>query len=572
MSAPLRLTLAFLALLLAGSAWAESADRPGVAAIASAHSGATEAGFEVLAAGGNAFDAAVAVSAALAVAEPYSSGFGGGGFWLLHRAEDGFETMVDGRETAPAAATRDMYVGPDGRVNRRASLDGPLAAGIPGMLAGLAHINERYGRLSLARCLAPAIRLARDGVEIGERYHRMVGFRAGVMNQDPTTARIFLDGGQQPQVGWVLRQPELARTLELVAGQGAEVFYRGEIARNLVDGVRAAGGIWTLDDLAGYRVKEREPIRGRYHDMDIVSAPPPSSGGIVLVQALNILERLDLDQADAQTRRHLVVEAMRRAYRDRADYLGDPDFVDVPVARLVDKDYAARRAETVDAGRATPSSSLPGLKGVSASAADAARAARPRGTDTTHFSVLDADGNRVAGTLSINIPFGAAFTPPATGVLLNDEMDDFSAAPLAPNIYGLVGVEANAVGPGKRPLSSMTPTFLTRGDRVAVLGTPGGSRIITMVLLGTLDFYAGNDPASWVALERYHHQYEPDLVQFESTALSEEARADLRRRGHELKELGRRYGNMQAILWDRGETRVRAASDPRGEGTADVRR
>ncbi|MCC7413467.1 MAG: gamma-glutamyltransferase [Gammaproteobacteria bacterium] len=534
---------------------AAAADAPPRAALASAHPLATEAGIEILAAGGNAFDAAVAVSAALAVVEPYSSGLGGGGFWLLHRASDGRDVMIDGRETAPAEADRDMYLNATGEVDRDRAVNGPLAAGIPGEVAALEYLASRYGRLPLARNLAPAIRLARDGFVVTERYRMLAGYRADVLRRDPEAAAIFLLDGEPPPVGHVLKQADLAATLAIVAQDGARGFYSGNVAERLVAGVRAAGGRWSRRDLAAYRVIEREPVIGEYRGVRVVTAALPSSGGVVLLEALNILAPWDLPSMSATDRHHVVIEAMRRAYRDRADYLGDPDFVDVPVTHLLDPQYAAKMRASIDPARATPSSSLP-----------PAGEPEPVGTHTTHFSVIDREGNRVAATLSINLPFGAAFVPPGTGVVLNDEMDDFSAKPMTPNAYGLVGVNANAIAPGKRPLSSMTPTFVETPARIGILGTPGGSRIISMVLLGVLEFAAGEPPARWVSEPRYHHQYLPDEVQFERGGLDDAEQAALRARGHTLTEVGRTYGNMQAVLWDRVTGAVTAASDPRGEG------
>lgn len=528
-------------------------------AIASAHPLATKAGMEILAAGGNAFDAAVAVSAALAVVEPYSSGLGGGGFWLLHRESDQRQVMVDGREMAPSSATRDMYLDQQGQVVPGRSLDGPLSAGIPGVPAALVFIASHYGRLSLTQNLAPAIRYAEEGFAVTPRYQKLAGFRLPALLASPASARTFLVGNEVPPLGHLILQPELARTLIAITANGYEGFYAGIIARMLVSGVKEAGGNWTPRDLKQYRVKERKPIIGEYHGIRIVSAPPPSSGGIVLTEALNILEAYDLSGMSAIDTKHLVVEAMRRAYRDRAEYLGDPDFVQIPQDRLLSKDHARRIATNIDLEKATPSSDLRPVV-----------AATGKGTDTTHFSVLDAEGNRVAATLSINYPFGSGFTVPGTGILLNNEMDDFSARPVTPNGYGLVGSGANAIEAGKRPLSSMTPTFLEAKDRVAILGTPGGSRIISMVLLATLDFMQGHGPDSWVNVPRYHHQYLPDQVGYELGAFGPEEIEALQAKGHSLKEKYRRYGNMQAILLKHKTGEVSAASDPRGEGAAQV--
>lgn len=545
---------AFCALLLAcGALWA--AEGPARAAIASAHPLATDAGFEILAAGGNAFDAAVAVSAALAVVEPYGSGLGGGGFWLLHRAADGRDLMLDGRERAPLAAHRDMFLDADGNLDPGLSLNGPLSAGIPGEPAALVRLAEGYGRLPLARSLEPAIRLARGGFAVDEQYRRLAKWRLPVLLQSPAAAEQFLKDGQVPSVGALIRQPDLADTLERLASKGREGFYAGRTAELLVAGVRAAGGIWTLEDLASYRVVEREPIVGHFRNWRLVSAAPPSSGGILLVQMLNMLSTYDLADMAGADRTHLLVEVMRRAYRDRALYLGDSDTIEIPVERLTHPFYAAGLARNIDPNRATPSP----LTEV-----------REKGADTTHLSILDREGNRVAATLSINYPFGSGFVPPGTGVLLNDEMDDFSAQPGVPNAYGLVGGKANAIAPGKRMLSSMTPTFAESERGLAIFGTPGGSRIITMMLLGLLALDAGEEPAAWIAKPRFHHQYLPDEIQHEPEAFGEAERASLKKKGHRLKEIQDGFGNMQLIYWDRVTGEVTAESDPRGAGKAEV--
>ncbi|MET0118767.1 MAG: gamma-glutamyltransferase [Sedimenticola sp.] len=530
----------------------------GKAAVATAHPLATEAGHEILAQGGNAFDAAVAVSAVLAVAEPYSSGIGGGGFWLLHRAGDGRQVMVDGREKAPLAAHRDLYLDENGKVVEGLSINGPLSAGIPGEPAALVHIAEHYGRLPLARSLAPAIRIAREGFLVDEHYRRLANWRKKVLLSSPAASAQFLLEGEVPPPAHRITQPDLADTLTLLAEQGHDGFYKGALAEKLVEGVKQAGGIWSTEDLARYRIVERQPVTGTYHGMKITSAAPPSSGGIALLTMLNILEGFDLQAMDGIQRKHLVVEAMRRAYRDRADYLGDTDFVEVPVKRLLNKAYAAGLARSIQMERATPS--LPKADSDSV-----------EGTDTTHFSIIDGEGNRVAATLSINYPFGSCFVVPGTGVLLNDEMDDFSASPGVPNAYGLVGGEANAIEPEKRMLSSMTPTFVESDRGVAVLGSPGGSRIITMVLHGILELAAGKGPQYWVSKGRYHHQYLPDHIQFEPGVLSTEEQQGLERMGHRLKPLERTYGNMQAVYLERNTGELSAASDPRGVGSASVR-
>ena len=521
---------------------------PPVAAIASAHPLATDAGHKILAQGGNAFDAAVAMAAVLGVVEPANSGLGGGGFWLLHRATDGFETVVDGRERAPLAARADMYLDKDGKVLPQLSLDGPLAAAIPGTPAALVHIARRYGRLPLARSLAPAIRVAKEGFAVSARYQSMVERRNEVLRASPAAA-IFLDGGFVPEPGYVLRQPELAATLKRIAERGRAGFYAGETAKRLVAGVRAAGGIWSLRDLQNYRVVERRPVRARYGDMTMTSVPPPSSGGIVLAQMLNMLDAYPRTPMPAVERQEHIIQAMRLAYRERSRHLGDPDFVAIDISKLISPAYA----------RGLQQELVPRVS----------EGLRPTGTETTHFSVLDRAGNRVAVTLSLNTLFGSGFMPAGTGVLLNNEMDDFSAQPGAANTYGLIGSKANAIAPGKRPLSSMTPTFLETPDAVVILGTPGGSRIPTMVLLATLEFASGRGGVQeWVAMPRFHHQYSPDVVEYEPGAFSADEARELATRGYELTLRETGYGNMQAVVWYKKTQRVEAASDPRGEGRA----
>jgi gamma-glutamyltranspeptidase/glutathione hydrolase len=529
------------------------------AAIASAHPLATEAGLEILEKGGNVFDAAVAVSAALAVVEPSGSGLGGGGYWLLHREKDGFETMIDGREKAPLAAHKDMYLDKTGRVIPRLSIDGAKAAAIPGMPAALVHLSEKYGRLPLAESLAPAIRAAKTGFAIGERYRKLLKFRADVIKKDPEAAKIFLADDNVPKAYSILRQPDLANTLKQLAESGRDGFYSGDVAEKLVAGVNKAGGIWTKQDLASYQIVEREPVKGNYHGIKITSAAPSSSGGIVLIEALNILSGYDLKSIDETTRKHLIAEAMRRAYHDRALYLGDADFIDIPVKRLLNEDYAAGLRSSIRPDKALASAMLSG---------DMQQ--QHEGINTTHFSIIDDEGNRVAATLSINFPFGAGVVAAGTGVLLNDQMDDFVSQPGAMNGYGLVGGVANAIAPGKRMLSSMAPTFLDDGNNVAVLGTSGGSRIISMVLLAALDFAKGNGPESWVHVPRFHHQFIPDVIEYEKGAITANEITSLSAMGHPMKEARYRYGDMHAVQWNKATHQLTAASDRRGEGRAVV--
>jgi gamma-glutamyltranspeptidase/glutathione hydrolase len=534
---------------------AEASAVPHKGAIASAHPLASAAGQQMLARGGNAFDAAIAVAAALAVVEPTSSGIGGGGFFLLHRSADGLDTMVDAREKAPGAASRDMYLDRQGNPLEHASTTGPLAAAIPGEPAAFEYLARHYGKLPLTVSLAPAIRLAREGFPLYDKLRSAIEYKRAGLQRSPDTARVFLTpSGDVPQVGALIKQPELAKTIEAIAQQGAAGFYTGRVARDLVDGVRAGGGIWTLEDLAAYRVVERKPLIGEYHGARIVSASPPSSGGVALLDALDILSGFDLKSADSATRKHLVVEAMQRAYRDRAVYLGDPDFVTMPIPRLTSQDYAAGQRSSIRPDKAMPSDFLPGIE------------TAPVGQDTTHFSVLDAQGNRVAATITINLFFGSGDMVPKTGVILNDEMDDFSIKPGTPNAFGLVGNAENAIAPNKRPLSSMTPSFIETPRGLMIIGSPGGSYIISMVILGTLNYLDGMSAEQIVADPRYHHQYLPDVIEYEKGAFTESEISRLQAMGHKLEEGSRRWGNMEVITWDFASGKVEAASDPRGAG------
>ena len=547
----------FSALLLLCSLSLQASEQPGRSAIATAHPAATVAGRETLALGGNAFDAAVAISAALAVVEPYGSGLGGGGFFLL-RSADARYVFLDARERAPGAAHADLYRR-DGQVQPGLSRDGALAAAIPGLPAALVELAEHHGRLPLRDSLAPAIRLAREGFPVDRVYRERAGMRLAAMRDDAETARLFLNDGAVPAEGTLLRQPELADTLVALARSGRDGFYAGPLAERLVAGVRAAGGIWTLQDLRDYRTVQRQPIRVPLAEgRELISAPPPSAGGLALAQSLLILQRLPWREAEPVQRSHLVVETLRRVYRDRG-LLGDPDFVDSPTATLLNPAYLQRLSDSIDPQRATPSSELP-----------------PAGTwkegdHTTHFTVLDADGNAVSATLSINLPFGAAFTVPGTGVLLNDEMDDFAADLEGANAYGLAGSHANAIAAGKRPLSSMSPTFLESPSELTSFGTPGGSRIPSMVLLSILEYLDGQPIQRWPAVPRYHHQYLPDVIEHEPQTFSAAQIAELQARGYRLKNVEREYGNQQVLRWNKTTGKVEAASDPRGVGNSDVR-
>ena len=535
------------------------ADSPNQSAVATAHEIATRTGIEILKKGGNAFDAAAAITASLAVVEPYGSGLGGGGFWLLHRSVDDKKVVLDGRETAPMRSHRNMYVDKNDNIIKGLSLNGPMSSGIPGVVAGIDHLVKNYGRLSLKEILKPAIQQAKNGFVVTERYLKLIRYREDIIRKYTSTSSIFFINNNIPKLGDFIIQKDLAKTLSMIAEKGSEGFYRGNFAQKIVDNVQENGGIWETYDLENYKIIEREPISINYKGNKIISVPPPSSGGIVLGQALNILEKFDLTKYDSTTQKHIIVEAMKRAYRDRAAYLGDSDFIHIPIDRLLDKNYAEGLALTINVDRATPSSELGSIT-----------ADNNLGNNTTHFSVVDKDGNKVSSTLSINLPFGSGFVIEGTGIVLNNEMDDFTIKPLTANNYGLVGYYANIIHPGKRPLSSMTPTFIESNDRIGILGTPGGSRIISMVLLAILDFVKGELPESWVSLPRFHHQYVPDLIQYEMGGLSEKEKKKLIMKGHELKEIKRKYGNMQAIMIWKNRNTSFVASDPRGEGVAEA--
>lgn len=528
--------------------------------ISSAHPIATEAGHIVLRQGGNSFDAAVTISAVLAVVEPYSSGIGGGGFWLLHDAKAKNNIMLDGRETAPSRSSADMYLDDNNKVIPKLSIDGALSAGIPGVPAALDWLALNKGKLPLSITLQPAIDLAKKGFKVDSHYQKMMSFRIDAIRNSRSSKKIFLRNNKIPKKGTVIKQLDLANTLQQIANIGKAGFYKGDVAQKLVDGVNIAGGIWTLDDLKDYKIKVRDTIQANYKGMKITSAALPSSGGIVLSQVLNILQAYDLHSIDFNTQIHLISEAMRRSYRDRAEFLGDSDFVDVPVKRLIDPKYADILRQSIDLDKATASSTLgPKINEQSA------------GLDTTHFSVIDKEGNRVAATLSINYPFGSGFVPEGTGVLLNDEMDDFSSKPGVPNVYGLVGAKANSIEPNKRMLSSMSPTFLETEDRIAILGTPGGSRIISMVILASLGFYEGSGAEQIVNIPRFHHQYLPDRIQFEANSFSKYTQNHLIQLGHQIDEHENTWGNMQIVIKNKKTGEITAASDKRGTGKASVR-
>ncbi|MFC0678946.1 gamma-glutamyltransferase [Lysobacter korlensis] len=528
----------------------QAATPPG-AAIASAHTLATQAGMQMIREGGNAFDAAVAVSAMLSVVEPISSGIGGGGFFLLHDAKTGRDVFVDAREIAPESATPEAYLDEKGELNRDRATNGPWSAGIPGLPAALVHLSEKYGRLPLSKTLAPAIRVAREGFEVYPRLEKGYGGRRAVMERYRGTREVFLADGTPPVTGETLRQPDLARTLERLAAQGFDGFYRGDVARKLLAAVKEEGGRWKAEELAGYRVREREPLRFEYRDWVITTAPPPSSGGVALAEMLQMLEGWDLAKLEPAKRTHLAVEAMRRAYRDRTIFLGDPDFVKVPVERLTSPAYAAGWRASIHPEKALPSELLSG------------QPAPLEDEETTHFSIIDSEGNRVSATQTINLIYGSGMVAPGTGVLLNNEMDDFALKPGTPNAFGVMGFEANAPKPGKRMLSSMTPSWIESDAKLAVLGAPGGSRIITQVLLAILAYDTGLTAQQVAALPRIHHQWLPDVISAEPGALGPEVIAALKAMGHTVNAGESTWGNLQTVAWDKASGELTGGTDPR---------
>jgi gamma-glutamyltranspeptidase/glutathione hydrolase len=405
-------------------------------AVASAHPLATQAGLNILKQGGNAFDAAVAITATLAVVEPYSSGIGGGGFWLLHK-KDGTEVMIDGREKAPLKAHKNMYLNDSGYIIPNASINGPLSAGIPGVPAAMVHISKNYGNLFLDKSLQPAIQIAKNGFKVDRVFKTLAGFRIQALLDSKDASTLFLNNGQIPELDFVIKQPELANTLELIAKNGHDGFYQGETANKLVTSVQKNGGIWSQKDLDEYQIIERAPLVGHYNDMEIVSVGPPSSGGTTIISILNMLQNFKIESLRRSERKHYIIEAMRRAYRDRAEFLGDSDFVDVPVEKLIHPFYAEGLANSILQDKATKSSDLKPVMPIK------------EGIHTTHFSVIDAEENYVSATLSVNYPFGSGFIAEGTGVLLNDEMDDFVSKAGKPNVYSLVGADANSIEPRK---------------------------------------------------------------------------------------------------------------------------
>lgn len=524
------------------------------AGVASAHPKATDAGLNVLKTGGNAFDAAIAVASTLSVVEPFGSGIGGGGFFLLYLADADKYVFIDAREMAPGLSNREMFDDGNGDYSRAKALNSPLGAAIPGLPAALSHIAKLYGSLDLDVTMRDSINIAKDGFRVSERYRRMARYRLECLRKNKEASKIFLSKFEVPPLNYLIRQPDLANTLSSIS-RDSSFFYSGKIAEEMVRSVNKNGGIWSLDDLENYVLKERRPIIEDIGGLRLVSAPPPSSGGIVLAQSLKILENYELSNYKKTDKIHLIVEAMKKGYKDRAMYLGDPDFNKIDQKKLLSSEHINNLGREISIDVASVSENF-------------SEQGKGKGEQTTHFSIIDGKGNIASVTLSINYPFGSCFIAGNTGVLLNNEMDDFSVDARTPNAYGLLGLKPNFIEPKKRPLSSMTPTIVEDKLSKAILGTPGGSRIISMVLLSILEYRQGFKPHSWVSVPRYHHQFLPNIVQFEKGAFNSKLREQLSKKGHQLKELDRSYGNMQAILLEKKSGKVWVASDPRGEGSA----
>src|ERR1700716_2086769 len=547
--------------------------------VVTVHQQASQAGLDILRQGGNAVDAAVATGFALAVVHPAAGNIGGGGFMLIRMA-DGKVHFLDYREKAPAAAKADMYLDAQGNVIEDASVVGYKAIGVPGSVAGMVHAEKKYGKLSLRQVIAPAIRLARDGYALTwQEAHDLQHDKH--LGKFAESRRIFQRDGNYYKSGEIFRQPDLARTLERIA-EKPDDFYHGAMARELAMALQKGGGLITAEDMAQYEVKEREPVRGTYRGYEVISAPPPSSGGTVLIESLNILEAYNLAKLENRSAQsiHFTIEAFRRAFFDRAEFLGDPDVSKIPVAQLIDKKYGAAWRESIDPARASASKELKRPAIFSELEQYAATHAPELGvhepSHTAHYSVVDADGNAGAVTTTINDWFGSRVTAEGLGFLMNDEMDDFSAKPGVPNSDGLIQGAANAIGPGKRPLSSMTPTIVVRnGKTVLVLGSPGSSKIITTVanvLMGVVDY--GMNIQEAVNAPRFHHQWLPDVLNVEQW-FSPDTVSALRHMGynvqiglHDGAEVSQYWSDAECIAIDPKSGERLGASDGRNDGKA----
>lgn len=534
------------------------------AMVVSAHPLASQAGLEILRKGGNAVDAAVATTLAISVVEPFSAGIGGGGFLLLHSAKTGEMKALDFRERAPLKATRNMYLDEQGKVRPNASVDGYLSVAVPGTVAGLYQVHRQYGKLPWATLVAPSISYAQNGFDVSERFVGAAQQRKEVILNNPAARQVFTRNGAIYEPGDKLVQRDLARTLQAVA-KNPQSFYAGSIARAIASDMAKNGGLITLQDLKSYKPIWRAPICGNFRSSRICSMPPPSSGGVHLLQILNIIGDPDLKSLGWHHPDvlHLMVEAMRIAYADRSEYLGDPDFVKVPVEQLTSRAYAAKRRQEIRMDKARSSTEV---KPVDKETLQRYTKAN-ESPDTSHLTVVDEQRNAVSLTFTVNYGFGSGVVTPGTGILLNDEMDDFAAAPGVPNAYGLVGGDANAIAPRKTPLSSMTPTIVTQNNRFRMAtGAPGGSTIITTVLQVILNVLEYNmDAGAAVSASRIHHQWLPDELRVEPFGLDVATIQELRRRGHNIKERSP-WGNANVIVVT-PDGKLEGAADPRGEGS-----
>jgi gamma-glutamyltranspeptidase/glutathione hydrolase len=560
----------------AAKQWPREAVRGAIAMVATDEELGSKAGVEILQRGGNAVDAAVAVAFALAVVEPAAGNIGGGGFMLV-RLADGRSTFLDYREVAPRAATRNMYIKPDGKLDERASVIGYKSVAVPGTVAGLELALKTYGTMKLAEVMGPAIRLAENGFAVSEKLEREFQREKTDLGRFPVGRRIFLNDGKMLKAGDTLKQPELAATLKRIAQKGAEEFYSGETARMIAADMAKSGGLITLEDLAAYKPRVREVLRAKYesggHEWEVVTSPPPSSGGVAIIEALNMLRDVPLKGWDDVESVHMVAETMRRVFADRAAYLADPDFADVPVAGLTASCYAKELAGTIDAQRASSSKDVHAGKphacgAAAAGAAPSTLVSLGEGPHTTHFSVVDAAGNAVASTYTLNDNYGSHVTS-AAGFLLNDEMDDFTTQPGVPNaLFGLIQSDANAIAPGHRPLSSMTPTILLRDGKLSfVTGSPGGPTIISATLLSVINWMRlGMDAQAAINAPRFHHQWLPDQIFIEDD-FPESTEKALEARGFAVKRRGH-IGLVNAIGIDAKSGERLGAADPRDHGTA----
>ena len=557
-------------------AWPQQAVRAPHGMVASDEELGSQAGVEILKRGGNAVDGAVAVAFALAVVEPSAGNIGGGGFMLV-RLADGRTAFFDYREVAPAKATRDMYIKPDGTLDKELSVIGYKSVAVPGTVAGLELALKTYGKLKLADVLAPAIHLAEDGFPVSEKLARQLDGERPELQQFTVSRRIFLNDGKMFHAGDTFKQPELAATLKRIAKNGAAEFYRGETAQMIVDDMKRMGGLITLEDLAQYQPKVRQALHASYeldgHKWDVISSPPPSSGGVAIIESMNMLQGVPLKGWDDPQSVHMVVETMRRVFADRAAYLADPDFAKVPVEGLTSDCYAKELVASIDPQRASSSKEVkagtPHVCGVSAENDSAPQTISLNdGPHTTHFSVVDAAGNAVASTYTLNNSYGSMVTSTA-GFLLNDEMDDFTTQPGVPNaLFGLIQSEANAIAPGHRPLSSMTPTILVRDGKLSfVTGSPGGPTIISATLLSVLNWMRlGMDAQAAINAPRFHHQWMPDVILMEKDFPASMESA-LNAQGYQTRRRGH-IGLVNAIGVDPKTGERLGAADPRDNGAA----